>query len=1464
MGGQLSLLTPTASTIAIDAYVNELGDVQYERLMSNARFLKTIKGTHLDGLVVCKVFIKPSDIDLVKVEKELIRKCILLLLWFLFCFANSGQRRSLARSCNSAPYARVANTERAGYLVRQYFRYNLYDRISSRPFLEHIEKLWITYQLLHALKDSHEVDVCHGDIKSENIMVTSWNWIYLSDYAPYKPVYLPENDPSYFSFFFDTSQRRTCYLAPERFNGSTDSIVADSKELTPQMDIFSLGCVIAELFQEGAPTFTLAELYKYKRGEFEPSLASVEDPAVRSLVLSMIDIDPAKRLSAADYIEKWTGSAFPSYFPFLHSYIANLSRPIDQSVDIERAKQIESDSRIIGIWEQFHTISMELGYDPVSDSTTSSGSNSTNNKLTNLHHCDPMDSVVPVCLDLPQMDPWVPKHRQLTPTDDGALMIVALVCSSIRNTSNADTRVKACELLLALGERVHDEAKLDRCIPHLISILDDSSDIVCIAALRSLTHLLDLVGAITPVNGNIFLEYIFPKLSTLLNSYSDTVRCAYASCLATLAQVASKFLDMGQVLKSTGMMETVDPETENGVSVDTSAFDTLRQNLSFVIEEHVTALLTDSSSFVRRSLLRNLVPLCMFFGKQKTNDVILSHLITYLNDKDPFLRIDLFDSVVALAPYVGAMSLEQYIIPLMIQTLADPEEFVVNKVICAFTDLSDLGLIRPPLIWELLKTCSKFIIHPNTWIRNSIFAFISSTTRWMTAAQLYCLLHPIIRPFLTCDICDFTEPSLMTNAAPQMSRAVYNRALSWASNAQKSLFWKIQEKPSSSTQIPKYGRKSSSSISLSSEDEQWIKRLTEVGLKKDDMWMLVTFKEYIFRIARVNSRPGNDRGLQLPSTVEIQSVGVLPHNVFFDNPNPSHGKSSHLSRATIHESNELTGTTSPMQNNRQTSSMGDGTSLLSGGGSTATATARALPSTATDLTDAYGEVTSESGRVSSPANFVPDKSPENTLKAISSYTGDDPYVWTYLRSVANSSMGFPDVDSDTSKSRVDFGPRFEPCTKARTKAPNSTLALRNRKGKPLGIMVSSFDEHNGAVNALAVSPDHRFFVSGSDDGTVKVWDCFRLEKNVINKSVQTLRLGDNVQVKSICFIGNTYSFACATSDGKINLVQVEATPRTESLGPRYRKISVIHRFDLQEGEIGLNVQYVKTELAGSCLYVSTSRCRIAIIDLERMESIQELKNQYSHGIITSFVVDRKKNWLLMGTSLGVLDLWDLRFQVPVKSWALSGGKPIRQLSLYPKDSDKLVCVVGGTDFPEVTVWDIENAECREIYRASDSTDTGKRYRAVQSLDRLPMPEEIPEFQVEGSSELLCAVTGVHELDGGKQGFIIAGGMDRCVRFWDVSRPEVSGVVSGLKHDSGKTAYSVLNPQANLKLVTEMVIPAKSGRSKSERIPRTTAIAAEQLDAGRNHQADVITVATLLRPYELLISADRTGVIKIFM
>jgi phosphoinositide-3-kinase regulatory subunit 4 len=48
------------------------------------------------------------------------------------------------------------------YLVRQYFNSNLYDRLSTRPFLNEIEKYWIIFQLLKSIEICHEHGVVHG------------------------------------------------------------------------------------------------------------------------------------------------------------------------------------------------------------------------------------------------------------------------------------------------------------------------------------------------------------------------------------------------------------------------------------------------------------------------------------------------------------------------------------------------------------------------------------------------------------------------------------------------------------------------------------------------------------------------------------------------------------------------------------------------------------------------------------------------------------------------------------------------------------------------------------------------------------------------------------------------------------------------------------------------------------------------------------------------------------------------------------------------------------------------------------------------------------------------------------------------------------------------------------------------------------------------------------------------------
>ncbi len=111
---------------------------------------------------------------------------------------------------------------------------------------------WVAFQLLHGLAQAHEAGVCHGDLKvrswrvleqidaliengcystcslkqtckragmhcfmmvaclllpltwsrlfvccpqTENVLLTSWHWLFIADWAPYKPTFLPRDNP---------------------------------------------------------------------------------------------------------------------------------------------------------------------------------------------------------------------------------------------------------------------------------------------------------------------------------------------------------------------------------------------------------------------------------------------------------------------------------------------------------------------------------------------------------------------------------------------------------------------------------------------------------------------------------------------------------------------------------------------------------------------------------------------------------------------------------------------------------------------------------------------------------------------------------------------------------------------------------------------------------------------------------------------------------------------------------------------------------------------------------------------------------------------------------------------------------------------------------------------------------------------------------------------------------------------
>jgi phosphoinositide-3-kinase, regulatory subunit 4 len=338
---------------------------------------------------------------------------------------------------------------------------------------------------LCAVRDSHAQNVYHGDIKTENCLVTSWNWLYLSDYSSsFKPTYLPEDNPAEFSFYFDTSGRRTCYVAPERFLSAGAKPDGNNK-INWAMDIFSVGCVIAELFLE-APIFTLSQTFKYKRGEYDPEVAhlnKIQDPDMRELIAHMIQLDPETRYAADEYLNFWRRKTFPDYFyTFLHQYMYTITDPSSGQKPVTAGFENlgESDERIEKIYNDFDKIAYFLSNDGDGEN---SRIETNQTRSTNI-------------LPFAQID--IPNYKNYTLSksksiDDGTLIFLSVVASSLRSTARATARIKACDLLLAFSEHATDEAKLDRVLPYVILLLNDKlSDLVKVAAIRTITQLVNL------------------------------------------------------------------------------------------------------------------------------------------------------------------------------------------------------------------------------------------------------------------------------------------------------------------------------------------------------------------------------------------------------------------------------------------------------------------------------------------------------------------------------------------------------------------------------------------------------------------------------------------------------------------------------------------------------------------------------------------------------------------------------------------------------------------------------------------------------------------------------------------------------------------------------------------------------------------------------------------------------------
>jgi len=1490
----------------------------------------------------------------------------------------------LAAVPNALSYQRVVETETNGYLVRQFLYNSLYDRISTRPFLEDVEKRWLAFQLLCGLRDCHAQDVYHGDIRTENTLVTSWNWLYLSDFSSsFKPVMLPDDNPSDFSYYFDTAGRRTCYLAPERFYAPGEEFDPDAK-LTWAMDVFGAGCVIAELFIE-SPIFSLSQLYKYRRGEHDPTithLGRLQDAHLQEMIAHMIQLDPQKRYSAEQTLQFWKGKVFPEYFyNFLHQYMEDMTDPSSGQYPLSGATRNlgEADDRIDRIYYDFDKISYFLGYQ---DGKRPPSATPSLAPRLGLRH-------FPVRLNIPNNEHSVVRGRQPL-ADNGTLIFLTLVVSSLRNTARSASKIRGCDILLAFAERLADDAKLDRVLPYVMSLLGDKVDLVVIAAVRTITQLLDLVQSVSPVNAHVFLEYVLPRMQAVLlgNTHESRslVRATYASCLGTLAVTASRFLQVASAVKGDAFVVKADPEIEPGSNAHAGldeVFDEARRELILLVERQTKTLVEDPDPHVRRAFLSSAAELCVFFGAADANDIIVTHLNTYLNDRDWMLKCAFFETIVGIAVFLGSVTLEAFMLPLMVQALTDPEEHVVQAALHSLAELARLGMFSQPMLLELTELVIRFTMHPNIWIREAATRFLASGAQCLSPAKQLCLLLPVMSPYLKrSPITDFAEIALLDDLKSPISRPVFDQALHWALKSDRGVFWKSISKlrgmafgssPGATSQGGEL--KSLSKVARNEEDEQWLGRLRNLGLSKEDEFKLLALREFLWRLGQIKKRDAaaQEDNHQLNNVIPLRSLGITPQTVLFDEEWPKRPSddadmgniprsiedalqdasmtiddplskrrraalNTHRSRVGRTEASPITIEGRRERNDEAMASLtstkiGLGSSPASAGGlsrrsslgpgkgsssvgtnegASADETSSSLPrrslrhqpsamsllnrkdsvksgpETGTTEANAFGRVEGRSSTgqalLRSPlSSESPTSHGGETARSSHTYSGNDPSVLKML-----DAMFTENYPHDV----LEFGPLVTPI--ARRKASKVGAAGVQEAWRPTGNVVATFSEHTGAIHRVVASPDHVFFITGGEDGTVRVWDTLRLERNITHRSRQVHRHASGAKVVALCFIENTHSFVSCAGDGSVHVVKVEVV-HVSGGAPRYNKLRPLREYQLPEGEWAVWCEHFKHE-ASSVLVLATNRSRVLGIDLRTMSLLYALENPVHHGTPTCFAVDRKHNWLVLGTSHGVLDLWDLRFKMRLKGWGVPGKSTIYRLAVHPsKGRGKWLCVAGGTGQGEVTAWDLEKTLCREIYRVGGNKEGPKGYepwevdedRPESMLGRFANNIESAAAPGSGNTDkgvraMAVGSSAVDEQRDIRHSFVVTGGSDKKLRFWDLARIENSSVFSGLGPDEGKPTFHASHVTTAMTLNTERLArPATTaagsgsggghggakGRSGGggggARPPRSTVISLQQQQLLRSHLDFIQDVALLESPYNMTVSVDRIGVVYVF-
>ena len=506
---------------------------------------------------------------------------------------------------NLLPYTSLTEEPDFATLIRPKVYLTLSERIWTVPMLTLIEKQWIMFQLITAVYNLHNLGFYHGGLSSNNVLLTTWNHVFLADFAWYAPNYIYEDKLDDVNYYYPSADKK-CNLAPEKFIQKDYKDIASLQwsqeqigKVSPKtlqdlkkMDIFSLGCVLAELMLDGTPLFSYKELLAYRRDHYSPQekLDRIEDIKLRAIIENMIQKDPQKRTDIGALLGLFHQTVVPESFSRLIYYINsslvshNFILP-DQRIALIRQLIEPIYTDIIGEPPVQHfeplPVSLQQSYviqhfaifyqmvkpdffslfklekpeflkKVIKEETVLEFSN--NNRKQDLQSLiakafTQSENKEDTQQQLPGLKKSVSKVNTVHQSD--LILIAIIVCSNIRHVRYYSSVLVGLEMLRNFSKYFSDHVKLHIIIPYLFSLMDEQSPKVMVSAFNTGCSI--LWGMKKPVRASsdkhLFEDYIFPNLRKMFDSQNVYAKKAFVERMHQLVEISTLFISEGFKLK---------------------------------------------------------------------------------------------------------------------------------------------------------------------------------------------------------------------------------------------------------------------------------------------------------------------------------------------------------------------------------------------------------------------------------------------------------------------------------------------------------------------------------------------------------------------------------------------------------------------------------------------------------------------------------------------------------------------------------------------------------------------------------------------------------------------------------------------------------------------------------------------------------------------------------------------------